>query len=90
MSRGEPVVTAELSGANGGQPGATPELSPAARWMRVYRRRLAQGVAVVSVPIGWEDINLLVSAGCLRDEPLHSRAEVSEALQTFLRLAREA
>jgi hypothetical protein len=59
--------------------------------MRRYRLRQAAGMACVTLPIGWDDINLLCSAGCLDGrQDFHSKAEVVEALTQFLKLAREA
>jgi hypothetical protein len=83
MSYGEPAaITAS--------PSATPE-SPSAIWSKRYRARQAAGEACVTVPIGWRDIELLCSAGCLDGrQDFHSREEVAEALTQFLKLAREA
>jgi hypothetical protein len=66
------------------------EPSAHALWQRSYRARLREGIAIVSVPIGWQDIELLVRAKCLDGRAdFYDREEVARALKEFLRLARE-
>ena len=65
-------------------------ITPEAKWARVYRRRVREGVACVLVELGPDDLDLLVSSGCLDGGRNYRREEAAAALQRFLRLSRQA